>query len=117
MGYDRQYHRLRKSNERSIDKDLGFRYRNSNEALPGETYTSFKTRIIKEELQSIQEQANKVYPAWVRMPGETEKEFRRRLTATNPADPPTFPAWKKMPGESEEEFQKRFTSKKLDTNI
>lgn len=117
LGYDKQARTIWKANQRKIDKELGFRYRNGNEALPGESYTEYKHRMIKEELKSINEVTNKLYPAWVRMPNETQEEFRKRLVAKRENEPPTYPAWKRMPGESEEEFQKRFTAKKLDTRI
>ena len=116
MVYDRSYDQIYKANERIIDKELGQRYR-SNEALNGESFTDFKKRIIKEELQSIKENANKVYPAWVRMPNETEQEFRKRLVAKRPDDPEVYPAWEKAPNEPDEEFKKRFTAKKMDKRI
>jgi len=116
MGYDKVYDQLHKGNQRLIDKELGIRY-HSSESIQGETFTEFKKRIIREEMQSLQEQANKVYPAWVKMPNETEEEFRKRLVSKRPNDPKIFPAWKRMPNEQIEEFKKRFTSKKLDKSI
>lgn len=117
MGYDKASRTLWKANQRTIDKEIGFMYRNNNDSLPGETYSEYKRRIIKEEQESIAEDARKVYPAWIRMPNETQEQFRRRLVSVNPNDTPTYPAWKQMPGESKEEFVKRFTAKKLDTRI
>lgn len=117
LGYDKSSRTLWKANQRKLDKEIGFMYRNNNDSLPGETFTQYKRRITQEEIQSIRETANKIYPAWVRMPNETQEEFRRRLVAKREYDGPTFPAWKQMPGESLEEFRKRFTAKKLDTRI
>ena len=117
MGYDKQARTIWKANQREIDKELGFRYRNSNDAIPGESFTEYKSRMIQEEIQSLRDNANKVYPAWVKMPNETQEEFRKRLVAKRENEPPVYPAWKRMPGESAEEFHKRFTSKKLDTRI
>ena len=112
MGYDRVYHQTYKAKERIIDKELGQRYR-SDEAKQGESFSDFKKRVINEDLQAINEKAKTVYPAWVRMPGESEEAFRKRLVSINPNEPPKYPAWKKLPMETPEEFRKRFTAKSL----
>lgn len=110
MGYDKEYSYLYKEKERIIDKELGIRYRSNKESLVGESFREFKARIIKEEIQSIKEKARQVYPAWIRMPHETEEEFKRRLVAKRIDEQERIPAWVKAPNESDEEFKKRFTS-------
>ena len=112
MVYDKAYQESYKARMKLIDKELTPRY-NSGEALPGETWTEFKNRTLKDELQKVTEEARKVYPAWVKMPNETQEEFRKRLVAVNLNEPPRIPAWKKAPDESDSEFKKRFTSRKL----
>lgn len=109
MGYDKEYSYLYKEKERRIDKELGARYR-TNEALVGETFTEFKDRIIREEMISIQQKARQVYPAWIRMPTESEEEFKKRLVAKRIDEQERIPAWVKAPNETDEEFKKRFTS-------
>jgi len=109
MGYDKEYSYLYKEKERVIDKELGQRYR-TNEANIGETYTEFKKRIVREEIQSIQEKARSVYPAWIRAPGETEKDFKQRLVAKRINEQERIPAWVKAPNETDEQFRKRFKS-------
>ena len=109
MGYDKEYSYLYKEKERRIDKELGARYR-TNEALVGESFTQFKQRVIKEEIEQIKTKAREVYPAWIRMPHETEDEFKRRLVAKRIDEQERIPAWVKAPNESDEDFKKRFTS-------
>lgn len=109
MGYDKEYSYLYKEKERRIDKELGARYR-TNEALVGESFREFKQRVIKEEINSLQEKARQVYPAWIRMPHETEEEFKKRLVAKRIDEQERIPAWVKAPNESDEDFKKRFTS-------
>ena len=110
MAQDKETFRIYRSNQREIDKQLGIRYR-SEESVHGETFTQFKERIIAEELEVLRQKANKVYPAWCKMPNETESEFRKRLVAKRPNEPKKYSAWEKLPGESEEEFKKRWTSR------
>lgn len=112
MTYNRDYQQFYKTKERVKDKELGQRYR-SDEALQGETYTEFKKRITREELQSIQLAARKVYPAWVQMPDETDDAFKKRLYSVHLGVSEKIPAWKKAPDETKDQFKKRFTSKEL----
>ena len=108
MTYDRLYQQNYKAQKKLIANNLGPRFR-SGEGLPGETYTQFEKRIVKEEINKVQQEAKKIYPAWVKMPNETSEEFRKRLTAKSIEDKPTYPAWKKAPNETPEQFKKRFT--------
>jgi len=110
LGYNREYHQNYKAKQKLLRDTLGPRY-NSDEAKPGETFTQFEKRITQEEIQKVKEQARKIYPAWVKMPNETEEEFRKRLVAKSPDDKPKYPAWKKAPNETEEQFKKRFVAK------
>src|SRR6185437_6160339 len=110
MGYDREQDQIYRKKDRLIDKELGPRYR-TDEARQGESYRDFKKRIISEDLKSINEKARLVYPAWIQAPGESNEDFRKRLTSINPDSPPKYPAWKKAPNETEEQFKKRFTAK------
>lgn len=109
MGYDKGYSYLYKEKERVIDKELGPRYR-SSEAIPGESYREFKTRIISEEMQAVRNKARDVYPAWIQAPGESDLDFKKRLVAKRINEQERIPAWVKAPNETDEEFKKRFTS-------
>lgn len=109
MGYDKAYSYLYKEKERVIDKELGVRYR-SNEALVGESFTEFKKRIVREESISIREKARYVYPAWIKMPDESDESFKKRLVAKRIDEQERIPAWVKAPNESDEDFKKRFKS-------
>ena len=110
MGYNRLYHQNYKAREKIINDTLGPRYR-SDEAKPGETFREFQKRITKEEIEKVQEQAREIYPAWIKMPGESDEQFKKRLVSVNPNNPPKYPAWKKAPNETEQQFKKRFTAK------
>ena len=110
MGYNKLYHQNYKAREKIINDTLGPRYR-SDEARQGETFTEFQKRIINEEMEKLKQQAREIYPAWVKMPGESDKEFKKRLKSVNPNAPPKYTAWEKAPNETQEQFKKRFTAK------
>ncbi len=102
--FTKEYRTESKRKLRELDKELGNRYRNSNEALAGETYSEFKKRVMAQERTH--------YPAWLQMPNETDEEFKRRIKAVD-IDMKTIPAWIKLPDETEQEFKRRLTSKKI----
>lgn len=108
MGYDRAYQQEYKAKAKLIDNELGPRYR-TDEARQGESFSDFKKRIIKEELEAINTQAREIYPAWVKMPNETADEFRKRLVSVRPNEKKYRP-WEKMPNETEEQFKRRMFS-------
>ena len=110
MGYNKLYHQNYKAREKIINDTLGPRYR-SDEAKPGETFREFQKRITLEEMEKVQAQAREIYPAWIKMPGESEKDFKKRLVSVNPNKPAKYSAWEKAPNETQEQFKKRFTAK------
>lgn len=68
-----------------------------------------KNRLIDKELIK--------YHAWERFPGETWKNFKKRMRpiiiSTKTGEiVKVYPAWEKMPNESEKNFKKRMTSTK-----
>ena len=62
------------------------------------------------------------YPAWVKMPGESEKDFKRRLNSAYKREERNiekimrFRAWEQMPGESARDFKKRLRAETRRTN-
>lgn len=69
----RSYWRENKRKERSIDRELGMRFR-AWEQMPGESYHDFRKRLTTKTAQS-----GKTYRAWEKIPNESDREFRKRL--------------------------------------
>ena len=111
---DKDYRALYKEKDLAIDKEFGPRYR-TNEAMPGETYGDFRKRKMAETLEDADK--TKVYPPWVKMPGESNEHFKRRLVKSRVGEPKKYSGFERMPGESEKDFKKRWFSRKVPKDI